>query len=249
MKALKVFENINFERKGDPFKSLNIGRRTQRTFKNIEEAAQWAYDFPEEYTNGKIKEWPKDPKFYQKPTYGNIFRLFKEDLDITPLNIVKWFKWNLIIEDVPNYGLVGAKKIYDRLEEIVKNNLTLEESINFEKNEDPFKSLNIGRNRYIKKELLKYEGGINSDWLDNFPELSKILIIKERKNIFDILLFLLRDRDKYNEEIKKEFIEEKDIKTRDNSILKIGKLFDDSKVIYFNRNGFEGFITKREWLK
>lgn len=121
-----VRENINFERGQDnPLISLNIGRSSKRSFKNIEEAAQWYYEFPQICTEGELKKWPN------KVSYNKSYYKENEEIGflnfsipgIESLRIVKWIKNNLTLEDRDYMGLREAKDIWDKLKEIIKNNI------------------------------------------------------------------------------------------------------------------------------
>ena len=124
---------MNFERHQSPLKTLRMGRRQKRLFKNVEEAAQWALRFPEEYTEGFVTSW-----FGKSPHNGEYFFNFsKYKFNSDALNIedhhgarafssdklqmVKWAKVNIRWEDHPEYviGLKDCKAIFDRLEEII----------------------------------------------------------------------------------------------------------------------------------
>jgi hypothetical protein len=175
-------EGFRFERGINPLKSMDIGLKEKRTFNNIEEAAQWAYLIPEVYANGKIKKWPTDISWYKKDFHENrkIYTILPNgptgilgakniDYIISRLGIVKWIKENLIMVGDPDgrIGLRESKDILDRLEEIIWEHLNVNESFNFERREDPFKSMNIGiKSKRIFKDIEEL-----AQWAYLFPEV------------------------------------------------------------------------------
>jgi hypothetical protein len=122
---------MNFERHQNPLKSIGIGRRQKRLFKDIEEVAQWATLFPEEYTDGFVDSWfgtNEDGNHYFDFRSGrfNGDVLSPSDPYRIPvshgkLQMVKWAKDNIHLEDWPEerIGLKECKQIFDRVEEII----------------------------------------------------------------------------------------------------------------------------------
>lgn len=111
-----VRENINFEREVDPKIFMGVGRSVKRIFKNTDEASKWCYEFPIICTEGILKEWPNKVYYYSKD--NSQFTIPK----IEGLQVVKWIKNNLLLEENEGYlSLKNAKEIWDKLKEIVKN--------------------------------------------------------------------------------------------------------------------------------
>jgi len=134
---------MNFERHIDPKRSIGIGLAQQRIFKWVEEAAQWAFMFPKEYTHGIVDNWlGKNPQnglsFFNikecKYDQDALFVKGKEvggkfvwtpygDLTVSAntLSMVKWFKANVHFSEYPEeiIGLRECKKIVDRVEELI----------------------------------------------------------------------------------------------------------------------------------
>lgn len=126
---------------------MGIGLAQQRVFKWVEEAAQWAFMFPKEYTHGIVDNWlGKNPQsglpffslrtgeFDQDALYikgkevGGKFD-WDSDGDITisanTLSMVKWFKVNVHFSDHPEaiIGLRECKKIVDGVEELIREKI------------------------------------------------------------------------------------------------------------------------------
>lgn len=110
---------MNFTRGNNPLKGMGIGLQAKREFNSVREAAEWAYLFPGEFTEGVYTFWnhenfrdgriqafasPKDTNY----SYGK-------------LHMVKWMKDNIKLPGFGNdkIGLKEAKEIIDTLEEII----------------------------------------------------------------------------------------------------------------------------------
>lgn len=112
-----VRESINFERGQSPIKSMGIGLAARRVFKDVEDAAQWAYLFPSVCTEGDVKSSDEWKNFFNVKQL-NPSRLESSELRI---RIVKWFKRNTSLEvDEWYMSLKDAKDILLRLEEIIQ---------------------------------------------------------------------------------------------------------------------------------
>jgi len=134
---------MDFERHIDPKRLIGIGLAQQRIFKWVEEAAQWAFMFPGEYTQGIVDNWlGKNPQtglpffslrtgefnpdalFVRGKEVGGKF-VWDPDGDLTvfsnTLSMVKWFKANVHFSDHPEaiIGLRECKGITNRVEELI----------------------------------------------------------------------------------------------------------------------------------
>lgn len=117
MKARLVSESLNFERgKKDPKISMGIGRTARRDFNNFEEIIEWLYNYPEVYTDGKVKKWEKSDAEYSYTS-----KLWStSSKTISKLELVRWIKWNIKL-DGELLGLRDAKEIADQLSELIGN--------------------------------------------------------------------------------------------------------------------------------
>ena len=139
---------------------------------------------------------------------------------------------------------------------------------NFEREGNSLRKLNIGKRILIKDFLLDSEDEFKEnvkrmpeilegvkEWLESNKSLAKALHWKKTKeDIFNILSFdedyWLETKDIDSEDLKKEFRVISAFYHTDNEVSwQIGKLEDDSLVLYYQNSSISGYITRKEWLK
>jgi hypothetical protein len=132
LKALKVQESINFERNQDPLKSMGIGQE----FKYKELEREFSKSFP------KLRV---DYKKGYMTIHSNLASSIITD-------IAEWFKTNpyFEIEAFEKKRTSFGSTYYD----IYIDEKELRESLNFNREKDPTKAMDIG-NSYLDKEIIK----------------------------------------------------------------------------------------------
>ena len=175
MKAIFVFENINFEKKSDSFGSLGVGLKNKRNFNSEADLIKWIILFPEIISGGKIKEWKLNYLEYKKAFFGYEqfnYWTFNEESPINLVDLVRWIH-NYIFINGEKLTLTFIKKIIEETLEIIASNLLdeeenkLKESINFKRNINPKISMGIGLSS--KRDFNSEEEII--EWVLNFPEV------------------------------------------------------------------------------
>jgi len=168
MRAIKVYEAMNFERGKDPKMTLNIGLTARRKFDTIEELVEWMFRFPEVFSEGEIREWDYkvEIKEYGPEYYVVSYPQLKKDM----LEYVKWIKMNIKKSDGNDWGLKESKDAFNSLERflIYKSGNRVHESVSFHRGQDPKTSIGIGlidqfierlqRVRHIKIRFYNYAG-------------------------------------------------------------------------------------------
>ena len=115
-----VSERLNFERGKNPKSSMGIGLAARRVFKDTEDAAQWAFQFPEVCTGGEVKVKEEWPNFFSMDKSLIRYRLKDSNLR---LRIAKWFKNLAYLENSFEgwtMGLKDAKDVLERVEKIIE---------------------------------------------------------------------------------------------------------------------------------
>jgi len=83
-------ESLDFERGQEPKDAMGIGRKAQRKFNSIPEAAKWFYTWMEYILDGKYK--PEDLYLIQDEFWNPPFLPTK-----IKMPIIKWFRHNIIL--------------------------------------------------------------------------------------------------------------------------------------------------------
>jgi hypothetical protein len=127
----RINESMDFERTGDPKRSMNIGREKliKREFYSRKDAADWAIRNLELLTNDKYS--PND--VIRKHNYG-----LPPDLEEMLL------KWAITVKQSNGSGIVYGKNIVYEIKDMLENHGILIES-NFERERDPKDSMGLGR--------------------------------------------------------------------------------------------------------
>lgn len=170
----EIKESYNFERHKDPKDAMKIGMKNVRDFNSYEEAASWCYLFPEICTQGDLKTFKNtiivnklarqeiklegynpvaimDINTYNECLNNDIKNYFPDHYS-KKLDIVKWIKHNLTINN-GTIGLKEAKEVADILFEKIKTSY-VNESVHFERNQDPKDAMETGNIEFRKLKLI-----------------------------------------------------------------------------------------------
>lgn len=139
-------ESIGFQRGKDPKNTLGIGNISRRDFENVDEITEWAYLYPEVWSEGAIEKWDdSDRIIYRKYAWGTTMTVPR--FSDRKLRTIKWIRDNITING-ESLTLKESKDIVDGiefklLEEIQKRD-SLKESVEFQRGKDPKRAMNIG---------------------------------------------------------------------------------------------------------
>jgi hypothetical protein len=168
MKAKKIEESLDFERGQTPMKSMGIGQE----FKYKELENEFSKAFPELFVN-YINSNYRDKRFIK-------IRVFSELNNDKETKIEKWFSKHSYFE-IEDF-IKGKTFFGDSYCDIVLKEKNLKESINFERDQDPKKSMDIGQTfldkgivKKIKSSLENVMGEMD-DSFQYFPNGRKIQI-------------------------------------------------------------------------
>lgn len=166
MRAKSVSENINFERGIDPYVKIGIGERT-RVLKFLDEVA------------GDIQFNKDEPEYMGYLNTGIDFFLNDQNKEAFEIFVKKWKEFlpdlrerNLYLLDPPT---IDETIFYD--EPSIGGINAIKESVNFERGEDPKKSMQIGKTALLKKK----DSEIDWDWYPDPTDREEIIDIVEYK--------------------------------------------------------------------
>jgi hypothetical protein len=164
MRALRVYEAMDFERGRDPKTTLNIGLTAKRDFDTIDELVEWMFKFPEVFSEGQIREW--DYKIERKKYGPDYYVIQYPQLRRNLLEYVKWIKRN-IQRDGMDWGLKESKDAFNSLERFLidRSEKRVHESVSFQRGQDPADGLELGI--FQRRVLKKIKKLVKENWPDS----------------------------------------------------------------------------------
>jgi hypothetical protein len=152
MRALRVYEAMDFERGRDPKTTLNIGLTAKRDFDTIDELVEWMFRFPEVFSEGQIREW--DYKIERKKYGPDYYVIQYPQLRRNLLEYVKWIKKNIKNSYGYDWGLKDSKDAFNSLERFLidRSEKRVHESVSFQRGQDPKSSMGIGLGDYFEAD-------------------------------------------------------------------------------------------------
>lgn len=260
MIAKKVFENIPFER-GNIGNLVGLTKSISTKWEEIVQTRQGSISV-EKWRSTWYLVYQTDKSF--KEAMNLIQDLFGKYINFTsyfePEGNTKIWSHELVIPIKPEF-----KKYFIEAHNLRYPSNKIEESINFERGQDPKKSMRLGKYKSLIRIAFEdpdnrvddFDGGF-TEWIYDNPLLKSLLKLN-RGTSKETPEFYCFDIDNYCEmsgvdrgDLESEFIptsgKREDPKPGACSVIQ-GKLKDGSKLLYYQAELIDGYITRKDWLR